>query len=87
MVTVSPYLQNNGVGSRILAEAEEYAKSCWNVSKAKMTVIAQRQTLIMFYERRGYKDTGTREPFPVNDHRFGIPKVDNLEFITLEKRI
>lgn len=87
MVTVSPALQNGGIGSKILAEAEKYALERWpTISKSKMTVISVRSSLIEFYKRRGYKDTGKREPFPANQ-RFGIPKVDNLEFCVLEKQL
>ena len=88
MVTVSPDLQNGGIGSKILAKAEQYAIERWpTISKSKMTVISVRSSLIDFYKRRGYKDTGKREPFPKSDQRFGIPKVDNLEFCVLEKEL
>ena len=50
-----------------------------------MTVIAQRHELIAWYERRGYRLTGERRPFPATDPRFGLPKRDDLEFVVLEK--
>jgi hypothetical protein len=50
-----------------------------------MTVIAQRAELIAWYERRGYRLTGERRPFPKTDPRFGLPKRDDLEFVVLAK--
>jgi ribosomal protein S18 acetylase RimI-like enzyme len=88
MITVSPTLQNRRIGSKMLVEAEKYAQYRWkDVSKAKMTVITQRHSLIEFYKRRDYRDTGIVEPFPTHDQRFGIPKVQNLQFCVLEKQL
>ena len=28
----------------------------------------------MFYERRGYRRTGIKKPFPATDPRFGLPE-------------
>lgn len=50
-----------------------------------MTVIRQRESLIAWYERRGYRRTGQVRPFPYGDERFGVPKVSGLEFATLAK--
>jgi hypothetical protein len=52
-----------------------------------MTVIAQRQELIAWYQRRGYSLTGEARPFPTEDPRFGLPKRDDLGFVVLEKRL
>jgi hypothetical protein len=43
-----------------------------------------RESLIAWYERRGYRRTGETEPFP-RDTRFGEPQRPDLEFIMLEK--
>ena len=51
----------------------------------EMTVIASRDELIAYYERRGYALTGERRPFPLDDPRFGLPKTRELEFVVLEK--
>ena len=51
----------------------------------RMTVISKRAELIAFYERRGYRRTGETEPFPYGQERFGVPKVDDLEFAVLTK--
>jgi len=51
----------------------------------EMTVIDIRDSLIAFYERRGYVRTGIHKPFPYGDERFGIPKRDDLRFELLTK--
>jgi len=50
-----------------------------------MTVIVQREELIAWYERRGYRRTGEHKPFPYGDERFGIPRRDDLRFEVLVK--
>jgi hypothetical protein len=44
-------------------------------------------SLIAWYERRGYQRTGETKPFPYGDERVGIPKLDDLEFVTLAKAL
>jgi ribosomal protein S18 acetylase RimI-like enzyme len=83
MLTVSPELQNVGVGKALLKFSEEYAVEL-GLSKIVMTVISVRQELIAWYNRHGYIDTGQREPFPMNNPDFGLPK-QKLEFVVLEK--
>ncbi len=50
-----------------------------------MTVINFRKTLIAWYLRRGYRQTGETEPFPYGDDRFGAPLRDDLVFVVLQK--
>jgi len=50
-------------------------------------VIDVRDTLIAWYQRRGYHRTGISKPFPYGDVRFGIPKRDDLRFAVLEKAL
>ncbi|MDQ6756230.1 MAG: GNAT family N-acetyltransferase, partial [Bacteroidota bacterium] len=69
----------------LLNAAEEKAKQL-QCKKIKMTVISVREELIKWYERHGYKDTGKKEPFPMDDPKFGLPKT-HLEFIVMEKNI
>ena len=52
-----------------------------------MTVVQIRDTLIAWYERRGYAPTGETRPFPYDDQRFGEPMRDGLAFIVLAKPI
>lgn len=87
MFAVDPLQQGGGLGSVVLAHAEEFARSRWGSSHQEMTVIRQRTELIAFYERRGYVDTGERSPFPYGDDRFGLPQRDDLEFTLLVKEL
>jgi ribosomal protein S18 acetylase RimI-like enzyme len=85
MFSVSPGLQGGGVGKQVLAEAERIAREEWGCAAMRMTVIDIRDELIAFYERRGYRRTGIKKPFPYGDARFGLPKRDDLRFEVLEK--
>ncbi|MDN3584465.1 GNAT family N-acetyltransferase [Mucilaginibacter flavus] len=84
MFSVSPTLQNGGVGRALIEEAEVVAKQL-GLHIISMTVIRSRTELISWYERRGYTFTGEIQPF--HDHgRFGEPKA-LIELIVMEKSI
>ena len=85
MLTVSPELQNAGIGKKLLAEGEKHAKTL-GLSSIIMTVVSVRAELIAWYKRHGYVETGEREPFPSSDIHINISDKP-LEFIYLEKRI
>jgi ribosomal protein S18 acetylase RimI-like enzyme len=85
MLTVSPELQNAGIGKKMLAEAETHAKT-FGLSTLSMTVVSVRSELIAWYKRHGYVETGEREPFPSSDIHINISDKP-LEFIFLEKKI
>jgi ribosomal protein S18 acetylase RimI-like enzyme len=85
MFAVRPSLQRGGYGRIVLAEAERIARDDFGATVLEMTVIRQRESLIAWYERRGYERTGETRPFPYGDERFGSPKVGGLEFATLTK--
>lgn len=85
MFSVLPAAQGNGLGKRLLAEAERIAAQEWGCRRLRMTVIRQRDDLIAWYERRGYRRTGGFHPFPYGDERYGIPKRPDLEFADLAK--
>jgi len=87
MFSVQPNLQGGGVGKALLAEAERMAREDWQLPAMRMTVIDIRDELIAFYERRGYRRTGIKKPFPYGDARFGFPKRDDLRFEVLEKAL
>ena len=87
LFTVDPVLQGTGLGKLMIAASEDYAAAHLDASRIEMTVIAQRPELIAWYERRGYRLTGERRPFPAADPRFGLPKRDDLEFVVLEKQL
>lgn len=85
MLTVSPELQNSGIGKKLLAEAENHAKTL-GLSGIIMTVISVREELIAWYKRHGYVDTGEREAFPESGIHITVSDAP-LEFIFLEKKI
>ena len=85
MLTVSPDLQNSGIGKKLLQQADLHAQSL-GLPKIIMTVISVRDELISWYKRNGYEDTGVREPFPASEVHIPITEVP-LEFIVLEKRV
>ncbi len=86
MLNVDPGEQKKQLGRTLLAEAEEAAKER-GARRIRMSVIGVRETLIAWYERRGYALTGESEPFPYGNERFGRPKRDDLEFVILEKAV
>jgi len=85
MLTVNPSLQDGRLGRGLLEAAEAHARSL-GARRIEMTVVSIRDTLIAWYERRGYRRTGEVRPFPYGDARFGIPRRDDLAFVVLEKR-
>ncbi|HEY5969368.1 MAG TPA: GNAT family N-acetyltransferase [Chitinophagaceae bacterium] len=84
MFSVSPIAQGKGIGKKLLAAADDYARE-YNCTSIYMTVITVREELIAWYERNGYQKTGKLLPFPV-DERFGIP-TQPLEMLVLEKHL
>jgi ribosomal protein S18 acetylase RimI-like enzyme len=64
MLCVLPTLQSAGLGRRLLDAAEDHARAL-DLAAMEMTVIDSRDSLIAWYERRGYALTGERRPFPV----------------------
>ena len=84
MLSVSPEIQAQGIGKKLLKAAEEHAKNK-NCTVIEMTVISVRHELIAWYERNGYHQTTKREPFPANG-KFGNPR-RQLEFIYMEKQV
>lgn len=86
MVTVSPLRQAGGIGRTMLEAAEAHARAQGGKSM-KMTVISVRDTLIAWYERRGYALTGETQPFPYGDERFGVPQRDDLHFVVMAKAL
>ena len=85
MFAVTPGLQGGGIGRQVLDEAERIARDEWHADRLELEVIDIRDSLIAWYERRGYVRTGRFEPFPYGDERFGIPLRDDLRFEVLEK--
>ncbi len=85
LVTVDPDRQAGGLGRQLIGAAEDVARDLFGARQMEMTVIVQRETLIAWYERRGYQQTGERRPFPYGNVRSGVPRDETLAFVVLAR--
>jgi len=86
MLTVRPDRQDGGLGRAVLEASEAWARER-GATRMQMSVLRQRDELIAWYGRRGYRPTGEEKPFPYGDDRFGTPTRDDLVFVVLERAI
>jgi ribosomal protein S18 acetylase RimI-like enzyme len=86
MFAVRPDAQGRGIGKAILAEAERIAAG-WGCTELRMQVIRQRDDLIAWYRRLGFRLTGETAPFPYGNERFGQPLRPDLEFVVLARPV
>ncbi|KAK2010858.1 acetyltransferase [Colletotrichum eremochloae] len=85
MLSVNPEQQCGGIGRRVLAYAENFARS-WGVKTFELNALSSRERLIEWYERCGYKKTGQTSPFPADRlSQLDLPK--DLCFVELEKDV
>lgn len=84
LLSVSPKLQNQGVGKILLAASEDHARQT-GAKAIVMTVISQRHELIEWYERHGFARTGETRPFPKEELTATSPQ--DLHFVVLEKSL
>ena len=85
MFAVDPQCQGQGIGAQMLRRAEQIAFEEWGCNQLQMTVIRQREDLIAWYQRHGYRLTGEIRPFPYGNPRFGLPRRDDLQLHVLSK--
>jgi len=64
MFAVRPDIQGAGIGDQLIKAAEQHLRDLWQLTTVYITVINIRHDLIPYYERRGYRRTGERKPFP-----------------------
>ncbi|MFN5999730.1 MAG: GNAT family N-acetyltransferase [Paracoccaceae bacterium] len=83
MLAVPPLRQAGGIGRALLAHAEDRARTLWACQSLTLTAISLQTDLIAYYERRGYRRTGRREPFP-HDEQPGALRQD-FDLIELKK--
>ncbi|MGH9597384.1 MAG: GNAT family N-acetyltransferase [Edaphobacter sp.] len=86
LLTVRPDLQDRQLGRALLVSAEAFARER-GARRIQMTVVSVQDTLIAWYERRGYTLSGETKPFPYGDERFGRPLREDLHFVVLQKDI
>jgi len=62
LLSIDPARQRSGLGSRLMAAAEDHARKA-GCHAMDLRVVNLRRELPGFYRRLGYAETGT-EPFP-----------------------
>ncbi|MGZ9114665.1 MAG: GNAT family N-acetyltransferase [Brevundimonas sp.] len=87
MLSVSPALQGGGLGRRLVEAAHAALADRFGARRVRISVFPQRQTLIGWYERLGYRLTGDTLPFPYGNPRFGLPLRDDLYFLVMERAL
>jgi ribosomal protein S18 acetylase RimI-like enzyme len=86
LLSVRPDRQDQKLGRTLLSAAEAFAQER-GARRVRLTVINVRDTLIAWYQRRGYALTGEVRPFPYGDDRFGKPQRNDLSFVVMERRL
>ncbi len=86
MLTVHPEAQARGMGRELLVHLQHFGLSA-GCCRMRMTVVHLRAELMAWYERRGFVRTGRVLPFPMDDPRFGRPRVAHLELVEFTKRL
>ncbi|GAO41745.1 putative acetyltransferase [Flavihumibacter petaseus NBRC 106054] len=84
LLTVNPLLQAGGIGKNLMTAAEAWTRQ-QQLKSIQLTVITARIELVAWYERRGYRDTGTRKPYPYRPAT-GEPS-QPIVFMLMEKRL
>lgn len=84
MLSVSPTLQGGGLGRRLIEAAHRTLAERFGARRVRISVFPQRETLIAWYQRLGYRPTGDTLPFPYGNPRFGLPRRDDLHFVVME---
>jgi ribosomal protein S18 acetylase RimI-like enzyme len=79
LLCVAPERQRQGLGGRLLAEAEREAARRFGATRIAIEVISRNPELVGFYRRRGFVATGETRPFP-------LPEVD-LPLVVLVKAL
>jgi ribosomal protein S18 acetylase RimI-like enzyme len=85
MFAIDPDAQGGGLGKLMMARCEEAARELWGAGFVRLQVISLRDQLIQWYERRGYVQTGEREPFPF-ETATGALRTD-FDLVVLKKAI
>lgn len=87
MLSISPTLQGGGLGRRLVEAAHGALADRFGARRVRISVFPQRETLIAWYQRLGYRMTGDTLPFPYGDPRFGLPRRDDLHFVVMERAL
>lgn len=87
MLSVSPTLQGGGLGRRLVEASHRTLADRFGARRVRISVFPQRETLIAWYQRLGYRLTGDTLPFPYGNPRFGRPLRDDLHFLVMEREL
>jgi GNAT superfamily N-acetyltransferase len=82
LLSVDPSLQKQGVGRRLVAAAEEFAREM-GAHHMDLTVVNIRQELLVIYGKLGYRVTGDSEPFPAAQ----LPTTQPCHLIRMSKEL
>ena len=83
MFAIDPRLQQRGLGKAVMVHCEAAARELWNAKFLELAVISLRDELIDWYQRRGFRRTGERHPFPF-DTATGALRTD-FDLVVLQK--
>lgn len=87
MLSIRPTLQGGGLGRKLVGAAHAALADRFGARRVRISVLPQRETLIAWYERLGYRRTPDTLPFPYGNPRFGLPKRDDLYFVVMEHEL
>ena len=65
LLCIEPARQGEHLGRNLMSAAEAHARDAFGCTAIEMTVIDQRQELIAYYRRRGWRVTGETRDFPI----------------------
>lgn len=82
---VHPHYQAQGLGKQLLSWGEAFASDL-NCTVMQMQVLAPREDLIAYYQRRGYQLTSVQAPFP-KKLAVGEPLQNELSLVLMEKTL
>jgi GNAT superfamily N-acetyltransferase len=86
LLAVDPQAHRGGLGSRMLAFAEEYARETLGARVVGMNALSARPELVAWYVRRGYERTGQLTPLPPG--RYGDrPIPEGWGLVEMEKQL
>jgi len=84
ILAVDPARHGTGLGSQILAYAEDYCRRTWGSTRIEFNAVNTRVDLIAWYKRRGYTEMDLTVPFPYTDDKRTVLR-DGLSFVYFMK--
>ncbi|GBF57352.1 tRNA(Met) cytidine acetyltransferase TmcA [Candidatus Phycosocius bacilliformis] len=84
---VEPSLQGSGLGKQLMQAAEAAAVAVFGAHRMTMTVIEGRAELVAFYQRRGYRATGSAVSMADIHHDPSMTRGHNLILLEYDKSL